>query len=169
MTRLLYFWDRLELVVGGILSIIATCIVLYSVFMRYFFHDSPSWSLEFVVYLFFWCVFIMASTLMRENGHIGADFVVANLTKQTRRRIDYVTTALALVFEAIVLILGILLAYDAYDFGSRSATAIQFPLWIIMTAVPVGAFLLTLRLIQRFYLLARHPSEIGLGDEAPPS
>ena len=169
MTRLLYIWDRLELIIGGILAIIATGIVLYAVFMRYFFLRPPSWSLEFVIYLFFWSAFIMRSTLMRESGHIGADFLVGNLPASIRRRIDFVTTAFALVFEATLLVLGVLLAYDEFDFGSRSATAIQFPLWIVVTAIPVGAFLLTLRLIQRFYFLAKHPSEIGLGDELPPS
>ena len=169
MARLTYLWDRLELIIGGILAIIATCIVLYAVFMRYFLLRPPSWSLEFVIYLFFWCVFIMRSTLMRENGHIGADFFVSNLSPSNRRKIDFVTTAIGLVFETTLLVFGILLAVDAFDFGSRSATAIQFPLWIVMTAVPVGATLMFMRLIQRFYLLIKDPAEIGLGQDTPPS
>ncbi len=110
----------------------------------------------------------MRSSLMRENGHIGADFFVSNLSPAIRRKIDFVTTATGLVFETVLLIFGILLTVDAFDFGSRSATAIQFPLWIVMTAIPIGATLMFMRLVQRIYFLVRDPAEIGLGQDTPP-
>ena len=165
MKWLLTVWDNLEDFIGGALALIATCVVLYATFLRYLWHISPSWAIEVVIYLIIWATFILASRLIRDNGHIGADFVVHRFSLATRRRIEIVTTLASLAFTLAVLWLSILHVYDLYDFGARSTTALQFPSWVAHGAVPVGAALMALRLLQRIYLLLFVPAEVTIVQE----
>ena len=167
MNWLLTVWDKAEEFIGGALALAATCIVIYATVLRYFWHISPSWAIEVVIYLIIWSAFVLASCLIRENGHIGADFVVTRYSLTTRCRIEIGTTAFSLAFMCVVLWLGILHVYDLYDFDAQSATALRFPLWIAHGAVPFGAALMVLRLLQRLYLLVFEPTEVAVIQEEP--
>lgn len=162
MKWILRAWDSLEEFVGGALALTATCIVLYATFLRYLWHISPSWAIEVVIYLIIWATFILASRLIRENGHIGADFVVHRFSLAVRRRIEIVTTLASFAFMLAVLWLSVLHVYDLYDFGARSTTALRFPSWVAHGAVSVGAALMTLRLLQRVYLLLFVPADVAI-------
>jgi C4-dicarboxylate transporter, DctQ subunit len=164
MKRLLHVWDRLEVLLGGVLAILATATVVYGTLSRYLLHEQPSWTLEIVVYLIVWASVIMASHLMKEGGHVGADFVTTHLPQAVRRGVDVLTSLLALAFCLLVIWLGVAYAYDAYDFGEVSATSVRFPMWIAYAAVPSGALLLSLRLVQRLVMLIRNPDSVpGMG------
>lgn len=164
MKRLLRIWDQLEVLLGGVLALLATASVVYATLSRYLIHEQPSWTLEIVVYLLVWASFIMASHLMKEGGHVGADFVTTHLPSAVRRWVDVATSLLALGFCLLVLWLGIAYAYDAYDFGEVSPSSVRFPMWIAYAAVPAGASMLALRLVQRLVMLIRNPASVpGMG------
>jgi len=160
MRQLLAIWDAIEVYLGGVLALAATAIVVYATMSRYLIAEQPSWTLEVIVYMIIWASFLMASHLMKEGGHVGADFLIANLGPRARRAIDFLVSIAGLAFVSLVFWLGVAHAYDAYDFGDVSATSVRFPMWIAYSAVPAGALLLAARLVQRLYWIVRAPEKV---------
>jgi len=160
--------DALELYTGGVLAVAATGSVVYATLSRYLVHEQPSWTIEVVVYLIVWASFVLASRLMKEGGHVGADFLVARLPTPYRRLLDAATSLAALGFMLVVAWLGVLHVYDAYDFGEVSPTSVRFPMWVAYAAVPAGAVLVAFRLVERLVRLAVAPETVPLirGDDA---
>ena len=161
MRGLLKIWDLLEIWLGGILAIIATAIVVYAIALRFIWHNSPSWAIEVVIYLIIWASLIVSSYLIRVNGHIGADFVTHSLPPTLHRKVEILTTALSLCFTVVVVWFGLRDIYDLYEFGARSTSALRFPLWIAQGAVPIGALLMSARLVQRLVGLLRFSAGEG--------
>lgn len=160
MKRLLRMWDAVEVWLGGVLALTATVIVVYATLSRYIVNEQPSWTIEVIVYMVIWAVFLLASHLMKEGGHIGADFVVTHLPPPARRAIDFMVSLLGLGFVLVVFWLGVLHSYDAYDFGDVSASSVRFPMWAAYAAVPAGAFLLGCRLLQRLGWIVWAPDRV---------
>tara|TARA_R110002020_G_scaffold66473_12_gene174732 strand:- start:929 stop:1453 length:525 start_codon:yes stop_codon:yes gene_type:complete len=59
-------------------------LVFGNVVLRYFFNSGITQSEEFSRWLFVWTVFVGAVLVLRDNGHLGVDFVVNNLPRPLR-------------------------------------------------------------------------------------
>lgn len=59
-------------------------LVFGNVVLRYFFNSGITQSEEFSRWLFVWTVFVGAILVLRDNGHLGVDFVVNNLPRPLR-------------------------------------------------------------------------------------
>ena len=151
--RFLPFWDRAEVLVAGLLALLALAAAFFQVVTRYFFNWAPEWAEESVLYLVIWAVFIIASKLVREDHHVGADFVVQRLPLRVQRAVAIVTSILALAFCIFVVVYGTYIVSVALGLDERSSTRMRFPMWIAYLSVPVGCTLVSLSYIYRLYLL----------------
>ncbi|WP_417583140.1 TRAP transporter small permease [Pelagibacterium sp.] len=59
-------------------------LVFGNVILRYFFNSGITQSEEFSRWLFVWTVFVGSILVLRENGHLGVDFVVNSLPRPLR-------------------------------------------------------------------------------------
>src|SRR5512147_1364523 len=98
MEKILKVWDLAENYLVGILAISATGFAFYQVLTRYIFNFAPEWAEESVIYLIVWAVFIMASKLVRDDHHVGADFLFQKLPPPLQQKVALATTVLALIF-----------------------------------------------------------------------
>jgi C4-dicarboxylate transporter DctQ subunit len=153
MKDLLKTWNWLEKTLGGVLAFAATMCVFYGVIMRYVFSSSPEWVEEVVIYMVVWAVFIMASTLAEERGHVGATFILQRFPVSLRRAIEIILGILALGFCVLVSCWGYQVVQVTYLMEERSLTSLRFPLWIAYLSVPAGATLIICRYIKRIYRL----------------
>ncbi|MBN2438847.1 MAG: TRAP transporter small permease [Deltaproteobacteria bacterium] len=151
--KLLKLWDLAEMYLVGTLAIFATVIAFCQIIMRYFFNFSPEWIEESIIYVIVWAVFIMASKLVRDDQHVGADFIFQKFPPRFQRKVAIVTTGLALIFCLIIVFYGMQVVSVAIGMDERSTTRMRFPLWIAYLSVPTGCFLVSLSLIYRAYLL----------------
>ena len=150
---MLNLWNRIERELIGWLAATALLIATYQIAVRYFFPGLPtSWTGEIIIYLIVWSVFIAASLLVHEDGHVRADLILRLLSLKRQRAVEIFNTASALVFCLVLAYYGVLMTWDSYDMGERSVTALRFPLWIYYAALPTGFALMTLRYIHRLYL-----------------
>ena len=69
-------WTWVEKFIVGLLAFAATLIAFYGVITRYIFKRPPDWAEEIVIYLIIWAVFITASILAEEKGHVAATLIV---------------------------------------------------------------------------------------------
>jgi C4-dicarboxylate transporter DctQ subunit len=156
MEKALRVWDWLEKYVAAVVGLIATLILLYSIFMRYFFKNPPEWTEEIVIYMFILIIYITASSLVAEGKHVRATFIVERLPEKYRRRFEIMTGFLALGFCLVVTYLAVLIVRATFLSGERSESSLRFPTWIAFLSVPIGTFLLSLRYIRRLYRLFFH-------------
>ena len=160
MKKILGLWDRAESSLVGILGFIGTVIQLYSIVMRYFFKNPPEWTEEIVIYIFIMAFYITASTLVGENGHVKATFIVDRLPVKYRKIMEIITAMLALIFCLVVTYFAVVIVKMAMVTGERSETSIRFPMWISYLSVPIGTSLISLRYVkQLFDLIFSTPSK----------
>ena len=97
MTKWEKGWTRVEKFIVGLLAFSATLIAFYGVIARYIFRRPPDWAEEIVIYLIIWAVFITASTLAAEKGHVAATLMVERFSLKTRRNLAVFNGLVALV------------------------------------------------------------------------
>ncbi len=155
-------WTRVEKFIVGVLAISATLIAFYAVIMRYVFRNPPDWAEEVAIYMIIWAVFITASILAAEKGHVAATLIVERFSLKTRRYLAVFNGVVALAFCVAVAILGFRIVSAAYLNDERSMSALRFPVWLPYMSVAVGCTLVALRYVLRVFrlLFSFTPSEI---------
>ncbi|MDI6753332.1 MAG: TRAP transporter small permease [Thermodesulfobacteriota bacterium] len=153
-------WNKVEEYMVGILAGVATFLAFYSVLLRYVFKTSAPWVEEVVVYMIIWASFLVASILLAENRHIGADFLVERIPPKARRVVEVVTTFLTLGFCLVVAYYAVEIVSYGKQMGLKSGSRLEFPMWVVHLSVVVGATLLILRHIQRLSYLFWSPQKI---------
>ena len=155
-------WTRVEKFIVGILALSATLIAFYGVIARYLLRRPPDWAEEIVIYLIIWAVFITASILAAEKGHVAATLIVERFPLKTRRFLAVFNGLVALGFCVAVSILAYKIVAAAYVNDERSLTALRFPVWIPYLSVAAGCTLVALRYALRIFRLifSFQPSEI---------
>lgn len=150
-SKILRIWDTAEKYLVGALATLAMLVAFYQVVMRYLFNNAPEWAEETVLYLIIWCVFIISSKLVRDDEHIGADFLFKMLPVKAKRVMCVITSVLALVFCVIVVYYGWQIVDTSLVMNQRSTTRLRFPLWISYLAIPSGTALIILSYLHRLY------------------
>ena len=155
-------WIKAEKFIVGLLAFSATLLAFYGVITRYVFKRPPDWAEEICIYLIIWAVFISASTLAAEKGHVAATLIVERFSLKNRRYLAIFNGIVALAFCVSVAFLGFKIVAAAYINDERSITALRFPVWIPYLSVAVGCTLIALRYIIRVsrLLFSFQPSEI---------
>ena len=70
------YLNKLLRYILAISMLIMVSVTFYQIIMRYVFNRAPSWSEEFVRYLFVWISVLGAGMGIQEKVHIGVDAVV---------------------------------------------------------------------------------------------
>ena len=143
-------WDVVERWIIGILGTSALVICLWQIIGRYLSTSfATSWGEELSVYLIIWATLLTASGLVRDDGHVRADLIVAQLSDANQRRVEIFNCAVAVAFCAGLAWFGYLVTRDAYELGERSMTSLSFPMWLYYAALPTTAELMTVRYVIR--------------------
>ena len=104
-TRLCAFIARtcLQLGVGGLVLLV--CAVLYQVIGRYVFNDTPTWAESGAVLLVLYVTMLGMAVGVRDAGHIGVESFLVLAP-------DWLRTKLELLIHALVLLFGIVMAWN---------------------------------------------------------
>ena len=128
----------------------ASLLLFVNVVMRYVFHNAIYWAEEMVRYLMVWLIFVGGSQVVKQEGHISVDVMLLALPPRARSVANTVIEVIAVVF---LLILG----WYGFEQAMRSkvsmqvSPALELPMWLAYVAVPVGAWLMTIRYLQRLW------------------
>ena len=175
LARCLAAWDRIERIVVGLLGAFALAIAVLQVFGRYIDPaDAITWAEEVIVYVAVWAVMIIASDLVRTNGHVRPDLVLRLMGPQAQRWVESFNCLIALAFTFGMVWYGWDVVSTALLLDQRSSSDLQFPIWIYYLALPVGGGLMFLRYCVRLfmYVFRFDPRIMTIGHsishEAPP-
>ena len=157
LARYLSAWDWVERIVVGLLGAFALVIAVLQVFGRYIDPaDAITWAEEVIVYVAVWAVMIIASDLVRTNGHVRPDLVLRLMGPQAQRWVESFNCLIALVFTFGMVWYGWDVVNTALLLDQRSSSDLQFPVWIYYLALPVGGGLMFLRYCVRLFMYVFH-------------
>jgi len=123
---------------------------------REVFGHSFIWSEELSRYLLIFLTYFGAASAAREGLHIRVEFILNRLKRQIRTVIELITYIICSCFCGVMVLLGFRLARDSYNLGMMSAdSTLAIPIWIFQAVVPIGFFLMGIRLIIRAWFLYR--------------
>lgn len=145
-----------EETVTALLIVAMVALVTVQVLSRYLLHISLSHTEEVVRYLFVWATFIGAAGAVRRNRHIAATAGFGSPDGRFRKWTGTAVWFTALLFSALMFFRGVGVVILQAGTGQKTA-ALGMPMWIIGLAVPVGAALLLVRIINRAGKDGREP------------
>ena len=144
-TKALKVFDDVEewfLIVSIVLNVL---LVFVQVVMRYVFRNSLSWSEELARYMFAWYSWVGTSYAVRYKGHLRVE-ILANLLKgKIRGWFEVFVLGVWLVFSFFLAYQGYVVTRFVMENQQLSA-AMEIPMAWAYASVPVGCFLMGLRL-----------------------
>ena len=163
--------DRLEEGITLSFMAAATLVTFVSVTLRYLFGTGFTWATELTIYLFIWMAKFGAAYGVRTGIHVGVDYVV-NKAGPGLKRLPVVTgLLLGVVFTGVIAVLGARWVIFIHGTGQVSPD-LEWPMWIIYLAIPLGSGLMCYRFLQglvrfrRTGALPAHSMGVDDGEEA---
>lgn len=167
--------DRLEEIIISSLIAVSTVIIFVAVLHRYasgwsipgvqdwLLSLNLSWAQELCIILFVWMAKFGAAYGVRTGIHVGVDVLVNKLQRKPRAAMVQLGLACGVLFTGLIGLFGALfvwengMAYevlgalgrDAGDYYEGPTTPdLEWPTWIVYSAVPLGSFLMCFRFLQ---------------------
>jgi C4-dicarboxylate transporter DctQ subunit len=177
------FLDRLEEWIIATLMGAATLVIFLAVVHRYLsglpipgLQDylislNTSWAQELCIYMFVWMAKFGAAYGVRTGIHVGVDVLINRLSDRWRNKFIVFGLLAGACFTGIVGTLGALFVQRMSQTDSTSPD-LEWPMWIIYLAVPLGSYLMCFRFLQvmvqfvKYGELPRHDHTFVEGLEA---
>ena len=167
--------DRLEEIIIASLMAVATIVIFISVVHRYLSgYEIPllqdwlldmnvGWAQEFCIILFVWMAKFGAAYGVRTGIHVGVDILINKLTGSSRAALIQIGLICGVVFTGLIGIFGALFVWEngmAYEtlsllgrdtgdfFEGPTTPDLEWPTWIVYSAVPLGSDLMCFRFLQ---------------------
>ncbi len=128
----------------------AVCI---EIVLRTFFARPQVWVIEFTEYGLLYITFLGTAWLLRQDGHVSVDLLTNALDREWRRRLALVSAAVGFAVSVVLTVFGVIVTLDTLRRGIYKPTILEFPTWIVLLVIPLGASLLAARFLQRFVAL----------------
>ena len=143
--------NRAIVFLSAIALLVASCVLTYSVVLRYFSPQPTDWQDEFSVFLLIGVTFMSAAWVQSQRGHIGIEAVATLLPPSLDRwRMRLVDVASAL-FCAFFAWKSWTLLEEAWVEGYVSSSSWAPPLWIPYLTMALGMSLLTLQILVQVF------------------
>jgi len=174
--------DRLEEIIIGSLMAVATIVIFFSVVHRYLSgYEIPvlqdrlldmnvGWAQEFCIILFVWMAKFGAAYGVRTGIHVGVDILINKLSGTPRAALIHIGLVCGVIFTGLIGLFGALFVWEngmAYEtltllgrdtgdfFEGPTTPDLEWPTWIVYSAVPLGSFLMSYRFLQVMVSFAR--------------
>lgn len=154
--------DRLEEWLILSFMALATLTTFVSVSMRYLMGTGFTWATELTIYLFIWMAKFGAAYGVRTGIHVGVDYVVERLQGRARTVMICLGLGLGIVFTGVVAFLGGRWVIFVYGTGQVSPD-LEWPMWIIYLAIPLGSGLMCYRFTQALLGFLRTGETVSAG------
>ncbi len=151
-------WHRLISSLGllsGLLIVAIAALSTFNIASRYLFKSPVVWADEICEYLLLISVFLTLPLSWREDQHVRVDILYSRWKKKWRARANLLFSVWALIFSAALVWYGFLQARYALIQGETSISSSEIPTYPILFFIPIGAFLLSIQIIQSTWMMAK--------------
>lgn len=149
---------------SGLALAIIVLVCTVNVIGRYLFAHAFSWAEETMVFCMIFIIFFASAAVTWNGQHLSLDMVLRKLPTRAQKAAGIATT----IGAALLLVL---LAYNSYDVVSRlyrfrqTTEALEIPMWIPQSFVPIGLILIAMMLLLRLYTHGPLPKTIDYSEE----
>ena len=147
MKKIREAWDNLEenLLLGMLLVLVV--VIFMQVVMRYVARSSLSWSEELGRYLFIWMTWISTSYAVRHNRHLRIEVLTDFLSERGKLVLNIAAMIVWCGFGIFLINKGCEITAMLWRRGQITA-ALEIPMAVNYAAIPVGAALMSIRLVD---------------------
>jgi TRAP-type C4-dicarboxylate transport system permease small subunit len=132
----------------------AAALTIISVILRYGFNSGIFWAQEAVIYLIVFSTFVGAVVTLRHNEHVNVDILPTLLGERGKWVFALLGSGMTLLYCAIIGGYSWLLITEPAA-QSTTTPALDFPLWFVELALPIGLTLMFVRSVEIVYRTAR--------------
>ena len=145
--RFLYFHgeEAISAVFLGFILVILTVQVI----LRFCFNHSTSWIEELSRYMFIWIIYLASSIAVLQNKHIRIDVALHIWPRAVRKYVELFGDLLWLIFSIALTYFSVRYFFTVQASNSLSPN-MQMNMTIPIAILPLGNFLISLRLLIRF-------------------
>ncbi len=146
--------NKLEEGIISLLLVTMTLLVFVEVIMRFGFGSGFLWAQELTLYLSAWFVLFGASYGLKVGAHIGVDAFIKTLPVMGQRVISGIAVILSLAYCGLFI-------YGSWVYLNKMRRIhielddIPVELWIAQSILVIGLVLLSVRLLQLLWRIAR--------------
>ena len=134
--------------IGAVALLAIVCLNAVNIMLRYFFGDPFSWAEEAMLYLMILGVYVSAVSVAWQQAHIRIDAVLDFAPPRRRKVLEVISTAVMVAVLIPVILASFHVVTLLFDFDQRS-DALQLPMWIAQSVVPISLLLIVLMSIAR--------------------
>jgi len=148
--KLIHFLNNFELYICDILLAVTIVVATLAVIMRYVFNDSLIWSEEVCRFSFVWISLLSTGYAVNHGGHLMVDILT-----MFEAKIPGFTKALELVINIIWMGFCVYFAKEGFITAASSmqmSPALGIPMTLVYSAVPTGAIIMGIRVLQKTYV-----------------
>ena len=148
------FWSFFDRVIdfmallAGVILVFITAAVCYTIGMRFLFTQTTIWIIPTTEYVLLWIVFLAATWLLREGGHITTDIIYTHLNEKTKHYLDCIMCVIGGLTCAAMVFFGVLHVYECIVGGVTDVRAITVPKTAVFIIFPIGSILLTIQFFR---------------------
>lgn len=130
--------EWLVLAFAGTVILVIVALPFVAAVVRYATGEGYSVLAETPPQLVPWVVFPLLGVLLRHDGHIAVDVLPHYLRGRRLKALRIAVLGACLLAAATFGVFGVKTVLFFRQLGERSATEIEFPLWILYTSYPIG-------------------------------
>lgn len=152
--------DRAEEIIASLCLALMVILIGMQVFNRYVLGSSLVWSEELARYLFIWAVYVGCAYATKQRSHLSVTILQNFAPRWLKLPAQLLADFATVVFCGFCVVWGIgMLRFLART--GQEAPAMDFPMYWVYLALPLGMLLMAVRIIERSVLLIK-------GLERPP-
>ena len=142
-------FSRYANIISEIGTVALMILIFREVIWRYILNKPSVFSVEISEYIMIFITFMCAGWVLHKNSHVSMTVLTDHLPERVKIRLDIVTSLLTMGVCGVIIWKGVLSAVIAFMGNYRSASLIEFPLWISYSFIPLGMAILFLQYIVR--------------------
>ncbi len=144
------FVDKAIIFFSSLSILLMACIIVAGVVFRYFLNDPLSWSDEAGRYLLVFITFVGAIPMITRGGFGQVESIIGKLSPNIRQKFDIVIHLFSILFTGVAAGISIYLVYFSVAVQNQVSPALEIPMWIVYSTLPLGFTIMFLREFQLF-------------------
>jgi TRAP-type C4-dicarboxylate transport system permease small subunit len=155
MKRLAKFIDKLNEFIGlltGIFNFFLLILVLWGIFSRYILRSPSHIALEVSGYLMVLLSFLGAGYILLKEKHVSVQVLTVKIPDKYKKIHRLTVNIILMLFSLLIIYEGMDFVILAFKENYRSTSLLNFPLWIVFLAIPVGTLFFFLQTVRNIIL-----------------
>ncbi len=120
-------------------------VMLYDVVMRYVFNSPTVWAQETCEYMMVFLTFIGLAETQKQKTHIRMDYLYTRFPESLQRWLKLFFDCLVAIFALLIFSSSFKMTLLALQYGSKSNSLMETPLFLMYAIIPVGMILLLMQ------------------------